>query len=356
MSKRDYYEILGVEKTASDNDIKKAYRKLAVKYHPDKNPDDKEAEENFKEIAEAYEILSDSEKRQMYDQFGHDGPQMGGNGFPHGFNPYDMFEHFRRSHGGGDFGGQEHIRRGSDLSITVKLTLKDILTDTHKTIKYKIKEPCSHCNGFGTDDGKEAPKCPTCDGLGKIVKQFQTQMGYGQQVSICPTCHGTGFKIINKCKHCSGTGLEDSETTIDLNIPKGVENGIAFTIQGKGNAAEMGGINGNLRVNISVENHPYLMREHEHIFYTASIDILTAIMGGSMEIPTVDGKVKINIKKGTQPNERLCLRGKGLPVFQQEGLTGNLYVELSVKIPKEITTEEEKILKKLTNSKNFKTV
>lgn len=365
MAKRDYYEVLGVQKGASDEEIKKAYRKKAIKYHPDKNPGDKEAEEKFKEAAEAYEVLSNPDKRARYDQFGHaglDGQAGFGGG---GMNMDDIFAQFGNIFGGhfgfdgafGGFGGfgsdrRQATNRGSDLRVRVKLTLKDIANGCEKKIKVRKAVECSHCGGTGAKDAHSTQTCPDCGGSGYVTRVQRTILGNMQTRSACPRCGGEGKIITDKCHHCNGEGIEMKEEIITINIPAGVAEGMQLSMRGKGNAARHGGIPGDLLVVIEEEAHPELIRDQNNLIYNVLLDLPTAVLGGTIEIPTIDGKVKVKIEKGTQPNKMLRLRGKGLPDVNRYG-TGDLLVNIGVYIPENLSSDEKKMFERLSDSKNI---
>lgn len=363
MSKRDYYEVLGVAKGASDEEIKKAYRKKAIQYHPDKNPGDKESEEKFKEAAEAYEVLSDAQKRQRYDQYGHAGMGNGGGGGSQwSGNMDDIFSHFGDIFGGhfGGFGGGgsqrgggQRVNRGSDLRVKVRLNLKEIAEGVEKKIKVKKHVACSHCNGSGAEDPSSVTTCSTCRGSGRVVRVQQTILGAMQTQTTCPTCNGEGKTITKKCTHCNGEGLVRDEEVISINIPAGVMEGMQLSVSGKGNAARRGGMNGDLLVVIEEEPHEELIRDENDLIYNLLLDMPTAILGGSVEVPTVDGKVKVKIEPGTQPSKVLRLRGKGLPSVNRYG-TGDLLVNIGVYVPENLSKEEKKVIEKLQESPNVK--
>ena len=364
MAKRDYYEILEVSKTATSEEIKKAYRKLAIKYHPDKNPDDKEAEEKFKEAAEAYEVLSDPQKRSRYDQYGHAGVGgASGGGFGGGMSMDDIFAQFGDIFGGhfggfsgfGGFGSSQQGRRvnkGSNLRVKVKLTLKEIATGVEKKIKVKKYVTCKHCKGSGAEDSNSITTCPTCKGSGMVTRIAQTILGQMQTSSTCPTCGGEGKTITKKCAHCGGEGVVRDEEVISINIPAGVAEGMQLSVNGKGNAARHGGVNGDLLVVIEEEPHPELLRDENDLIYNLLITFPTAALGGSVEVPTIDGKVRVKIDAGTQPGKVLRLRNKGLPSVNGYGL-GDLLVNVSVYVPEQLTSEEKKTLTGLENSPSF---
>lgn len=366
MSKRDYYEILEVPKTASADEIKKAYRKKAIQYHPDKNPGDKVSEEKFKEAAEAYEVLSDDQKRQRYDQYGHAGVggASGGGGFGGAsMNMEDIFSHFGDIFGGhfggfGGFGGSQRgggqrVRRGSDLRVKVKLNLSEIATGVEKKIKVKKYVSCSHCNGTGAALGSQPVSCNTCHGSGRVTRVQQTILGQMQTASECPTCGGDGKIVKDKCTYCAGEGIVREDEVISINIPAGVMEGMQLSMNGKGNAARRGGANGDLLVLIEEEPHPELIRDENDLIYNLLLTVPMAIMGGSVEVPTVDGKVKVTINQGTQPGKVLRLRGKGLPSVNRYG-TGDLLINVGVYIPENLNKEEKLLIEKLEKSQNVK--
>lgn len=369
--KRDYYEVLEVTKTATVEEIKKAYRKKAIQYHPDKNPGDKEAEEKFKEAAEAYDVLSNPDKRARYDQFGHAG--MGGaagnggpfGGFGGGMSMDDIFSMFGDifgGHGGGfsgfggGFGGgstQQRRFRGSDLRVKVKLTLKEISTGVEKKFKLKKYVACSHCHGTGAEGDSSSETCSTCKGSGSVIRNQQTILGTMQTRTTCPTCNGEGKIIKNKCKACGGEGIEYGEELVTVKIPAGVAEGMQLSMSGKGNAGKHNGVPGDLLILVEEEAHPDLIRDENDLIYNLLLSFPTAALGGSAEIPTVDGKVKVKIEPGTQPGKVLRLRGKGLPSVNGYG-TGDLLVNVSVYVPESLSKEEKNTLEKWEESKNFK--
>lgn len=367
MAKRDYYEVLGVDKKASEDEIKKAYRKIAIKYHPDRNPGDKTAEEKFKEAAEAYSVLSDKQKRQQYDQFGFDGPNMGGGfgGFgAGGFSMDDIFSMFGDVFGGrggfsgfGGFGGSQKAQyRGTDLRLKVRLTLQEISTGVTKKFKVRKDIVCSECNGSGAQKGSGSETCPTCHGQGYTVRTVRSILGMMQTQSECPTCHGEGTVIKNKCPHCSGQGIVKGEEVVEINIPAGVAEGMVVNVPGKGNAAPHNGVPGNIQVYVEEEANDTFVRDGQDIIYNLLLDFPTAALGGEVDIPTIEGtKVKIKIEPGTQPGKTLRLRGKGLPAVQGYGSgRGDLVVQVSVYVPKTLDRNERQTLEQLRDSDNFK--
>ena len=327
MAKRDYYEVLEVEKTASVEEIKKAYRKKAIQYHPDKNPGDKEAEEKFKEAAEAYEVLSNADKRARYDQFGHAGMEGAGGfgGFSgQGMSMDDIFSMFGDIFGGrggfggfsgfGGGGGQSQRRfRGSDLRVKVKLNLKEIAEGTTKKFKLKKYVPCSHCHGSGAEGTGGMETCPTCKGSGTVIRTQQSIFGMMQTQTVCPQCNGEGKIIKNKCKECNGEGVVYGEEVVEVKIPAGVAEGMQLSMSGKGNAGRHNGVAGDLLIQVEEEAHPDLIRQDDDLIYNLLLSFPTAALGGAVEIPTIDSKVKVKIEAGTQPGKVLRLRGKGLP-------------------------------------------
>ena len=366
--KRDYYEVLGVSKGATEDEIKKAYRKIAIKYHPDRNPGDKEAEEKFKEAAEAYNVLHDPKTRQQYDQFGFDSPNMGGGfgGFS-GFGGasmnmddiFSMFGDIFGGHGFGGFGGgqrrpQQH--RGSDLRLKVKMSLLEVSTGVTKKFRVKKDVTCPHCGGSGAEKGTSAETCPTCHGSGYTVQTKQTLFGIMQTQGACPTCHGEGKVIKNKCSHCGGEGVVKGEEVVEINIPAGVADGMVLTVRGKGNAGAHNGIPGDIQVFISEEANDTFVRQDNDLIYNLLLDFPTAALGGEVKIPTVDGKsLKINLEPGIQPGTTKRLRGKGLPAVQGYGSgNGDIIVNISVYVPKTLSRNEREALEKMRDSDNFK--
>ncbi len=363
MGKRDYYEVLGVSKNADDQEIKKAYRKKALQYHPDKNPDNKEAEEKFKEAAEAYEVLSNAEKRQRYDQFGHAG--VGGASGAQGFgsmNMEDIFSRFGSIFEDFGFGGfssgrsyssrSNAVQRGSNIRIKVKLTLEEIYKGVEKNIKVKKYVSCKTCDTTGAKSANAVKTCPTCHGSGHTVRVQQSIFGTMQMQSECPQCRGTGKIITDKCPQCLGNGIVKGEEEINIKIPPGVGNNMQLTVNGKGNAAPNHGINGDLFVLIEEIPHNLFERDGNNLYLEHYITFPQAVLGASIDIPTIDGKARIKIAPGTQSGTLLRLHGKGLPEIQSYH-KGDLIVNINVWIPKTLTKEEKQTIESFTNADNF---
>jgi molecular chaperone DnaJ len=362
MGKRDYYEVLGVQKNATKDEIKKAYRKQALKYHPDKNPGDKKAEELFKEAAEAYEVLSNDEKKARYDRYGHAGMSGAGGGFSGGgMTMEDIFASFGDIFGDafGGFGGFSSSRRGgrrvnkgTNLRVKVKLSLHEIAHGAEKKIKVSRYETCTACGGSGAADSNSMTTCSTCRGSGHVTRVTSTLLGQMQTTSVCPACGGEGKMITKKCHVCYGEGIVQKEDVIKINIPAGVGKGMQMTVSGKGNAARRGGVHGDLLVLIDEENHPDLLRQGNDLIYNLFISIPDAVLGAHVEVPTIDNNVKIKIEPGTQPGKILRLRGKGLPEVNGYG-KGDLLVNVNVWIPKNLSREEARIIEKFKESGAF---
>jgi molecular chaperone DnaJ len=363
-TKRDYYEILGVAKSATKDEIKKAYRKQALKFHPDKNPGDKSSEDKFKEAAEAYEVLSNDEKKSRYDRYGHAGMGNSGHG---GFGGHDMTvedifssfgDIFGDAFGGfggfssGRRGGGRRVNKGSNLRVKVKLNLQEIAAGAEKKLKVRKYVPCSTCNGSGAADSKSHSDCTTCHGSGHVTRITNTLLGQMQSTSVCPACGGDGKIITKKCATCYGEGIVEKEEVIKINIPAGVGKGMQMTVAGKGNSPRRGGVDGDLLVVIDEEEHEDLLREGNDLIYNLFISVPDAITGTNVEVPTVEGQVKIKIEPGTQPGKILRLRGKGLPEVNGYG-RGDLLVNVNVWIPKNLTREELKIIEKFRDSETF---
>ncbi len=361
MTKRDYYEILGVNRNATDAELKKAYRQMALKYHPDKNPNNKEAEDKFKEAAEAYEVLSDAEKRSRYDQFGHDGVKNGGNGFGGGMSMDDIFSHFGDIFGGafgGSFGGfggqrQRRVNRGTNLRVKVRLTLEEINTGVEKKLKVSKYVSCTHCHGTGAAGGSGFTTCSTCRGTGQVTRVTSTFLGQMQTSSTCPACGGEGQTIQQKCVHCAGNGVVKGEEVIPVNIPAGVSEGIQLSVSGKGNAAARSGVPGDLIIQIEEAPHDFLQRDGNNLLYDLYLSFPDAALGTSVDIPTLEGKARIKIEPGTQAGRLLRLKGKGLPVLNSYG-KGDLLITLNVWTPRSLSRQEKELLEKLQESENFK--
>ncbi len=367
MSKRDYYDVLGVAKGASAEEIKKAYRKLAIKYHPDKNPDDKSAEDKFKEAAEAYEVLSSPEKKQRYDQFGHAGVggAAGGGYGGGGMNMEDIFSQFGDIFGGGGSpfdsffgggqsrGGGRRVAKGSNLRIKVKLTLSEIANGAEKKIKVNKQVSCKTCDGTGAKDKSSVSTCKTCGGNGSVRRVTNTILGQMQTTATCPTCHGSGQQITAKCNSCHGEGTVRGEETITINIPAGVSEGMQLSMAGKGNAAPNGGIPGDLIILVEETPHETLKREGNNVVYDLHVSIPEAALGASVEVPTIDGKAKIKIEPGTQSGKLLRLKGKGIPEVNSYH-RGDQIIHVNIWTPKALNSEERALLEKLKDSPNFK--
>ena len=362
MSKRDYYEILGVSKGAAKDEIKKAYRKHALKYHPDKNPGNKEAEEKFKEAAEAYEVLSNDEKRARYDQFGHAGlgNNMGG-GFGGGMTMEDIFSSFGDIFGdafGGAFGGRSRggrsrsVNKGTNLRLKVKLTLEEFARGAEKKVRVTKYVTCNVCNGTGAASDSDITTCSTCKGTGHTTRVMNTILGQMQTTAPCNVCGGEGKVISKKCHKCYGEGITQADEVIPVSIPAGMAPGMQLSVTGKGNAARRGGINGDLIVLIDEEPHEDLIREGNDLIYNLFISIPDAILGSNVEVPTLDGKVRIKIDPGTQGGKILRLRGKGLPDVNGYG-KGDLLVNVNVWVPKNLTREEQKMIEQYRSSQTF---
>lgn len=359
MAKRDYYEVLGVSKDADKNEIKKAYRKIALQYHPDKNPGDKEAEDKFKEAAEAYEVLSNDEKKAKYDRFGHSAFDGAGGFSGGGMSMEDIFSHFGDIFGNfgfGGFGGSSsrgrRVNKGANLRVKVKLTLKDVMNGTTKKIKVNKYVACTYCDGSGAQN-REYETCSTCQGTGRVIRVQNTLLGQMQTQSTCPDCQGEGKIIKNKCPHCYGEGIVKGEEVVQVNVPAGVAEGMQMKVSGKGSAARRGGVNGDLIVVFEEEEHPELIRDEEDLLYNLFISFPEAALGTSVEIPTVESKVKIKIAPGTQAGKVLRLRGKGLPSYGSYG-KGDILVKVNVWVPQNLDKEEKKLMERLQTSENFK--
>lgn len=363
MSKRDYYEILGVSKSSSADEIKKAYRKVAMQFHPDRNPGDKEAEEKFKEAAEAYEVLSDQEKRAQYDRFGHAGVNGRGGGGAHGMNMDDIFSNFGDIFGDDIFGsffgggrqrsgGRARGTRGSNLRIKLKMNYEEIAKGANKTVKVKKYTTCSTCTGSGAKDKNSIQNCGTCSGTGQVRKVTNTFLGQMQTVGTCPTCNGEGSTITSKCTSCKGEGRVYTEETINIDIPAGVQDGMQLSLSGKGNAGERGGAPGDLIVLVEEEQHPELQRDNLNVIYDMHISFTDAVFGANPEVPTIDGRAKIKIPAGTQSGKIFRLKGKGFPAINSYE-KGDQLIHVNVWTPQTLTAEEKEMMEKLKEAKNF---
>lgn len=364
----DYYKILGVDKSATADEIKKAYKKVAIKYHPDRNPGDKEAEEKFKQAAEAYDVLRDPDKRARYDQFGAAGVNGTGGygGFGgQGMDINDIFSHFSDIFGDmgfGGFGGFSGGRRGAhpqhrggDLRLKVKLSLQEIAAGVVKKFKVRKNVTCTECHGTGCETGHSAETCKTCNGSGYVVRSQRSFLGMVQTQEVCPTCGGDGMVISHKCKKCHGEGVVPGEEIVEIEIPAGVAAGMVVNAQGKGHAARRGGIPGNIQVLIEEEPHPDFIRDDNDLIYNLLLTVPQAVLGGNVEIPTIEGKAKIKIEPGTQPGTALRLRGKGLPSVQGYGYgRGDIVVNVSVYIPQTLSKDEKQFFEKMEKSDNTK--
>ncbi len=367
MAKKDFYDILGLSKNATPEEIKKAYRQKALKFHPDKNPGDAKAEEQFKEAAEAYEVLSDPEKKARYDRYGHaglgNGGQYGG-GFGGGMSMEDIFSQFGDIFGGafgggfgGGFGGSSRggrrVNKGSNLRVKVKLTLEEILNGVEKKIKVNKYVACKQCNGSGAKGGSSYKTCTTCNGSGRVTRVTNTFLGQMQTTSTCPSCSGEGQTITEKCTACYGNGIVKDSEVISVNIPAGVGEGMQMSMSGKGNAAARGGIPGDLIVLIEEVKHEKLIRDGNNLLYDHYISFPEAALGTTIEVPTLEGKARIKIEPGTQPSKVLRLKGKGLPSVNAYG-RGDMLVNINVWTPQNVSKEEKQMLEKLSQSENFK--
>lgn len=367
MAKRDYYEVLGVNKSSSPDEIKKAYRKMAMQYHPDRNQGDKEAEEKFKEAAEAYDVLSNPDKKARYDQFGHEG--LRGAASSGGFDANDLssiFEHFGSIFGGGfgggfgdifgnGFGGgqpQKRVRRGGDIRVNVKLTLEDVAAGCTKKLKIPKQVKCPECNGSGAKNSSSVQTCPKCNGRGQTMRQQRSMFGIIQQVVPCDQCHGTGEIIKDKCPHCHGEGTVKGEEVVEVRLPAGVQDGMMLTMNGKGHAAPNNGVDGNLLVVVSEQEHEIFERDGNNLFLNYYISFPQAALGSDVEIPLLNGKAKVKLPAGTQSGDVQRLQGKGLPEYGSRRV-GDLIVNVQVWTPKNLTKEEKAIIEKMADSPNF---
>lgn len=368
MNKRDYYEILGVSKDASNDEIKKAYRKLAMQFHPDKNPDDKSAEEKFKEAAEAYEVLSNADKRAKYDRFGHNGLR-GGQDFHSYQNVNDIFSHFSDIFGGG-FGGSSIFddlfntgrssrgrqsssgTPGSDLKVSLKLTLEEIASGVSKTIKIKKHSQCTTCNGTGANSSNGFKTCTVCNGAGEVREVSRSIFGQFVNISVCHNCKGTGKIISDPCKTCSGDGRVYEESKIKVNVPAGVMNNSYMTMRGEGNAGKNGGPAGDIIIVFQELEHEHFLRDGDDLIYDLYLSYPDIVMGISIEIPTINGRASLKIEPGTQPGKFLKMRGKGIPHLNQHG-AGDQLVRINIHVPEKINAKEKELLKELSKMPNI---
>jgi molecular chaperone DnaJ len=366
MAKRDYYEVLGVSKSADASELKKAYRKLAVQYHPDRNPDDKSAEDKFKEAAEAYEVLTDPDKKARYDRYGHAGVDGQGGGFSGGgmtmddiFSQFgDVFgdsgfgSFFGGGGGGGSASGRQRGQKGANLRIKVSLTLEEIAHGVHKKIKVKKDVACTTCNGSGAKDSGSVKACNTCGGNGVVRQVRNTFLGQMQTTVTCPTCNGAGKIISSFCGGCKGSGTSHGEETIDIDIPAGVESGMQLSMRSRGNMGQKGGPAGDLIINIEEKEHEFLQRDGQNILFEQFLSFADASIGTQVEVPTLDGKVRIKIPPGTQSGKIFRLQDKGLPSVQGYG-KGDQLIHVNVWTPKKLTNEERELLEKMRSMPNF---
>ncbi len=353
MPEKDFYDVLGVDRSATDSEIKKAYRKLAVKYHPDKNQGNAEAEEKFKEISAAFEVLKDSEKRRKYDQFGHDAFR-GGHGGGQGVDPFDLFrDAFSGGGGSGGFGSifedffggssqnRDESSRGSDLKVRVEITLEQAAVGVEKEIKYHHHAPCKTCSGSGASSGSSKVMCSTCGGIGQVA----TNQGFISIRRTCPTCRGSGVKIEKPCKDCNGEGRKKSPTKVKVNIPPGVSDGNRLCSRGRGDAGSMGGAAGDLYVDVKIKEHDKFERDEDDLFHEILIPYTLATLGGTVQIPTLDGKVSLKIPSGTQANKTFRIRDKGMPNLRSPSRKGDLYARILIHVPQKLTKlQKEKLI------------
>lgn len=366
MAKRDYYEVLGVSRNATKDDLKKAYRKLAMQYHPDRNPDDKQAEEKFKEAAEAYEILNDDNKRARYDRYGHEGVKGSGFGSPGFSDINDIFSHFSDIFGGGsifdEFFGTSNRSRGrrrgsgtpgSDLRVTLKLTLEEISTGVSKKIKIKKLVKCDQCSGSGAADNTSKKTCPVCQGSGEIRNVSRSVFGQFVNISACANCDGEGVVVDTPCRKCSGDGRYQEEVTVKIDVPPGVHEGSYMTMRGDGNAGKRGGTPGDIIVVFKEQEHEHFIREDSDIIYNLVISFPEAVIGSEVDVPTLNGKARLKIDAGTPNGKLLKMTGKGIKHLNHSGY-GDQIVKINIDVPKKLTNREKELLKELSEQPNFK--
>ena len=357
--KRDYYEVLGVQKGASDDEIKKAFRQMAKKYHPDLNPGDKEAEVHFKEVNEAYEVLSDAEKKARYDQYGHAGvdPNFGAGGYGGygGFDDIDLGDIFSSFFGGG--GGRRSNpnapRRGSDATASVVISFEESAKGCKKQVSVTVVDTCTDCAGSGAAKGTSATTCPVCNGTGQERRQQRTPFGVVQTQVVCSRCRGKGRIIETPCRTCGGNGQIRKNTQVGINIPAGIDDGQVISIRGRGNAGINGGPAGDLQVQVSVRPHPLFERDGYNIWFDLPLTYAQVALGDEVQIPTLDGNVKFSIKEGTQPGDILTLKGKGFPYINSRGC-GDELVRVVVEVPKNLTSEQKRLLSEFENATSDK--
>ncbi len=358
-TKRDYYEVLGVSKTATDDELKKAYRKLAKKYHPDINPGDAEAEAKFKEASEAYGILSDAEKRRQYDQYGHAAFEQGGGAGYGGFdfNSADFSDIFGDIFGD-MFGGRSRRsnyngpQQGANVRINVRISFMDAVNGVKKKFELNLKDECPHCHGSGAKPGTQPETCSKCGGQGQVVFSQQSLFGMVRNVQTCPDCGGSGKVIREKCPDCGGQGFVRNKKTIEVDIPAGIDNGQSVRIRGKGEPGKNGGARGDLLVNVSIDRHPVFRRQDYDVYSTMPISFAKAALGGEITVKTVDGDVTQNIKPGTQTDTRINIRGKGIPTIRNKNVRGNHYVTLVVQVPEKLTPKQKELLQQFDDALN----
>jgi molecular chaperone DnaJ len=350
MAKRDFYEILGVSKSVTEEELKKAYRKLAIQYHPDKNPGDKAAEEKFKEIAEAYGVLSDPQKKQLYDRHGHQGlgGAAGGGGFS---NAEDIFSAFGDIFGGGR-SSQRNVRKGSDLRIKLTLDLEEVANGADKKIRIRRHVACKTCTGNGSKNGNSLKTCQSCNGAGQVKRVVNTMLGQMVSASTCPTCNGEGKTVTDRCDVCFGEGRQLVDDDIEIKVPAGVAEGMQLSMTGKGNVPTRGGMAGDLLIVIEEEEHPELKRDGNNVIYDLRLNFADAALGKDIEVPTIGGKARIKIAPGTQAGELLRLKGKGIKELNRYGV-GDQLIHVSIFTPRNLSIEERTMLEKLRDSTNF---